>query len=108
MKENEEESIDVFTDQKSPYKRPKPDFKKNSKRKKNNSKNILEEQDSSAMIELSTKNDSNPGKRRLVKMKSNTIYKSSMYDEKTTENLILENKRKLTRLTKKHIMIKVK
>jgi len=101
MKENEEESIDVFTDQKSPYKRPKPDFKKNSKRKKNSSKNILEEQDSSAMIELSTKNDSNPGKRRLVKMKSNTIYKSSMYDEKTTENLILENKRKLTRLTKK-------
>ena len=34
MKENEEESIDVFTDQKSPYKRPKPDFKKIQKEKK--------------------------------------------------------------------------
>ena len=101
MKEYDDSVNINVIDQKVPYKRERPSFKQDMNRKKNYSKNILDEPDSSALIELSTKNSSSPNKSIINKTKSKTIYKKSVYDEKYTENLILENKRKLTRLTKK-------
>ena len=101
MKEYDDSVNINVIDQKVPYKRERPSFKQDMNKKKNYSKNILDEPDSSALIELSTKNSSSPNKSIINKTKSKTIYKKSVYDEKYTENLILENKRKLTRLTKK-------
>ena len=102
MKEYDDDSMNIeVKNQKVPYKREKPIFKKNKKRKNNNSKNILDEPDSSTLIELSTKKSSSPNKGMTNKPKSKTIYRRNIYDEKYTENLILENKRKLSRLTKK-------
>ena len=91
MKEPDGDSvkIDVEKDSK-PYKREKPIFKKT---KIHYSKNILEDTDSSALIELSTKNSPN-------KIKSNTIYHKVIANEKMTENLIRENRRKLGKLKK--------
>ena len=101
MKEYDDGSMNIDVENKDvPYKRERPLFKHSMKRK-NYSKNILEEPDSSTLIELTTKDSSNQNKLNFQKKKSNTIYMKSVLDEKYTENLILENKKKLTRLTKK-------
>ena len=65
MKEPDGDSvkIDVEKDSK-PYKREKPIFKKT---KMHYSKNILEDTDSSALIELSTKNSPNKIKSIMIK-----------------------------------------
>ena len=97
MKEYGNDSVNIDVDNsKLPYKREKPSFKQNPKRLKTYHKNILEDPDSSTLIELSNKKS-----LKYTKTKSNTVYAKNNMDEKTAENLILENKRKLTRLTKK-------
>ena len=103
MKENNDDSINInVKEQNVPYKRERPTFKQNNKRKNNYYKNVLDEPDTSALIELSTKNSSSPNKNNLLKRKSKTFHKKqSLTDEKYTEKLILENKKKLTRLTNK-------
>ena len=101
MKEYGNDSINIDVDNsKLPYKREKPSFKQNPKRVKTYYKNILEDPDSSNLIELSTKKSSNP-RVKHTKTKSYSVYEKNNIDDKTAENLILENKRKLTRLTKK-------
>ena len=103
MKEYGNDSLNIDVDNldnsKLPYKREKPSFKQNPKRIKHY-KNILDDPDSSTLIELSTKKTSNQNKKDFKK-KSKTMFEKNIIDEKTAENLILENKRKLTRLTKK-------
>ena len=97
MKEYGNDSINLDIDNNNiSHKRERPTFKQDMKRKKNYYKNILDENDSSNFIELATKENLSADKR-----KSRTTYKKNNLDEKSTENLILENKKKLSRLTNK-------
>ena len=62
MKEYDDGSMNINVEnQDVPYKRERPLFKHSMKRK-NYSKNILEEPDSSTLIELITKDSSNQNK----------------------------------------------
>ena len=91
------------------YRREKPIFKKNTefynkKKIKPMLKDINEEDKNSSPkkeIELSSKGSNSPPKGIQNKHKSKTLYKSNKYDEKNSDILIRENKRKLSRLTKK-------
>ena len=97
MKEYGNDSINLDVDNNNIFhKRQRPTFNQNMKRKKNYYKNILDENASANLIELSTQDNLNTNKK-----KSNTTYKKNNFNEKSTENLILENKKKLTRLTNK-------
>ena len=93
-----------------PYKREKPIFKKNTEHNfsKKNVKPIFkdindEDKNSSPKkeIELSSKGSNSPSKSIHNKRKSRTLYKYNKYNDKNSDYLILENKRKLSRLTKK-------
>ena len=98
MKENNDDSINIGVKEENvPYKRERPTFKQGKRRK-----NIIEDPDSSALIELSTINNPSPDENDLEQRKSKTFHKKqTLADEKYTKNLILENKKKLTRLTSK-------
>ena len=108
MKELEDEENKINDAENKPYKREKPIFKKGIYnyfgKLKQNSKDINQKDNNSSPtkeIELSTKNSNSPQKGVHNKQKSKTLYKYNKYDDKNSEYLILENKRKLSRLTKK-------
>ena len=108
MKELEDEENKINDAENKPYKREKPIFKKGTYnyfgKLKQNSKDINQKDNNSSPtkeIELSTKNSNSPQKGVHNKQKSKTLYKYNKYDDKNSEYLILENKRKLSRLTKK-------
>ena len=103
MKEYGNDFINLDVDNnKTSHMREKPSFKQNTKRKKNYYKNILDDNDSSNLIELSSKNGLNQNNLDDNFRKSHTTYKkNNNLDEKSAENLINENKKKLTRLTNK-------
>ena len=107
MKEFQDDTIKINEEKNNkPYKREKPIFKKNTEnytRKKNKPvfKDINQEDKYSSPkkeIELATKNSNTSPKGIYNKRKSRTLYK---YEEKNSDYLILENKRKLSRLNKK-------
>ena len=106
MKEFDDDTMKIEQEKDKPYKREKPIFKKStdfkhSRRNKPYIKDINEEDKYSSpkkQIELSTKNSGSPIESRN---KSKTLYKFAKHEKKDSEYLILENKRKLSRLTKK-------
>ena len=106
MKELEDDTIKIEQEKDKPYKREKPIFKKgtdykHSQRNKLFIKDINQEDKYSSpkkQIELSTKGSGSPIESRN---KSKTLYKFAKHEKKDSEYLILENKRKLSRLTKK-------
>ena len=114
MKESEEDSIkSKNSDNYKSYKREKPVFKR--RKNKDNTlsnqytqpflKDINQEDKNGSpkkQIELAIKNPGgSPEKAIQNKHKSKTIYKSPKAPKKNSDHLILENKRKLSRLTKK-------
>ena len=111
MKEPDDDNIEINKNKDNkPYKREKPIFKKATeyhytrKKLKPLFKDINQEEKNSSpkkQIELSTINNNSPEKSMKNKRKSKTVYKSKKYEEKNSDYLILENKRKLSRLTKK-------
>ena len=105
---DQDESIKINEEKNNKvYKREKPIFKKNTdlNSKKNIKpyfKDINQEDNNSSPkkeIELSSKGSNSP--KITNKKKSRTLYKYNKHNEKNTDDLILETKRKLSRLTKK-------